>query len=425
MSLHDERPEIDRAKPATPTQLKSTKFEDFPAPSKTSAPLASNTTTRHEKNTSVPTELPLKRPKTFEEPLKRPIEREVVGFSEITAVFAVDVSGSTEGKVLAEEKDTVELLCSGLSQDSRTQARIIPWCDETEDVLRSDELHKLISGGGTIPNRLNDSPDSKHALRTCSAWFLLTDGEIEQEEVCRFSNGLCTEGLHGAPCVVILFGYKTSRPVQANISVGLSVFSHATDCLFLFHDIDTTVVYVLQSKGKFSEILPAGYREIILNIQTLWGDLPSIHYRQLFDVALPTRQQLLPDDLLLQSGKIINLEELYRHRLSPTAARDIMDNDDNLKSVLLAASIRGRDEDVARWVSKQNPETEDIAVRERADVKGEAASAMKDLVNLLFMEDKDQSSTEIEDGTLCQLGVFPNQCPRSSRFEYCKKDCGL
>ena len=108
----------------------------------------------------------------------------------------------------------------------------------------------------------------------------MTDGEIDRLELECFSKGICETGLHGTPCVVILFGYKTTRPVSCNISVGLSVFSNAADCLFLFHDIDTTAVYILQSKGVFKGLLPLDFGELILDSRTLWRDLPLFEYRQ-------------------------------------------------------------------------------------------------------------------------------------------------
>lgn len=334
---------------------------------------------------SGPTEEPLSRPRNNEEE---------VAFSDIVATFAVDVSGSTKGKVLEEEKGVLSLLCSGLSRDSQTQARIIPWSHVTYGVFRSSELHTLQSAGGTIPNCLNEEPNSKNALSKCSTWFLLTDGEIDNKNIRDFSKGVCEASLHGTPCVIVLFGYKTPRPALANISVGLSVFSSATDCLFLFHDIESTQVYILQSKGKFNEVLPPGCHELILDRETLWGGLPTFHYRQLFDLPLPARQQLRPDDLLLQSGQKVNLQSLYQHRIKSSVARDIMENDDNLKSVLLAAQLRGRDDDIIRWVSKQKFDMDNILYCDRPDINNQATQLMEELLQWLFSKDLDSMAIE-------------------------------
>ena len=221
---------------------------------------------------SVPSELPLKRPRELEvssgpteEPLSRPSNSEEgIAFSDIVATFAVDVSGSTRGSVLEEEKQAISLICSGLSRNSQTQTQIIPWSHAASRVCRSSELDTLHSSGGTVPNCLNTEPHSRSALSECSAWFLLTDGQIAHNDLLEFSKGVCEASLHGTPCVVILFGHKTFRPANANISVGLSVFAHTTDCLFLFHDIDSTQVYILQSKGRYNKLLAPGCHELVL-----------------------------------------------------------------------------------------------------------------------------------------------------------------
>ena len=336
-------------------------------------------------------EPPLKRPhtpdaisKTVERPLKRPTKsEEEIPYSDTIATFAVDVSGSTEGRVLEEEKAAIQTLCEGLSRDAFTQANIVPWNENVQPLIRADELETLTSKGGTEPSSLNTNSQAKTALSRCSAWFLLTDGEIGQYETRYFSEGICSTGLHGTPCVVILFGYKTARPVGCNISVGLSVFSNAADCLFLFHDIDTTQVYILQSKGVFNAVLPSGSPEISLDTKTLWSDVPLFSYCQLFDLPLPARQQLRSDELLLQSRRKINLKDLYENQIDSSTVGEILDNNDNLQSVLLAAQVRGDDDDLRNWISKQGLSGQNILLCERPDADHQAETTMRALLPLL------------------------------------------
>lgn len=117
-------------------------------------------------------ESPLKRPteqSTNPDPVERPLRRpsddkEEVPFSDIIAAFAVDVSGSTQGKVLKEEIDAIKSLCDGLSRDALTQAEIIPWNHVTQSVIRVSELSILSSSGGTDPNSLNTSKRCKSSF---------------------------------------------------------------------------------------------------------------------------------------------------------------------------------------------------------------------------------------------------------------------
>jgi hypothetical protein len=352
-----------------------------PTPSSPSSPPESPLKRPTEQNTtSVPVEGPLRRPSD---------DKEEVAFSDIIATFAVDVSGSTQGKVLEEEIDAIKSLCKGLSRDALTQAEVIPWNHTTQSVIRTSELITLSSSGGTDPNSLNTCNDAKVSLSKCSTWFLLTDGEIDPNYVRNFSKGICEASLHGAPCVIVLFGYKSARPSMCNVSVGLSVFSNAADCLFLFHDIDTTQVYIFQSKGRFNAVLPPGCREILLDTKTLWKDLPTFGYRQLFDLPLPSRQQLRPDDLLLQGGSRINLHDLYADRINPTISRDIMENDDNLKSVLLAAQLRGNDDDIGDWISKQKLKAPNILMAARPDANNKATILIQKILDAMSSKSTD------------------------------------
>ena len=340
---------------------------------------------------TIPTESPLKRPiesRPTPEPVEKPLERPIDGSEEIlycdtVATFAVDTSGSTAGKVLDEEKEVIKTLCSGLSRDAYSQATIIPWNHDVQGLNRADELEALFSDGGTRPSKLNASTIARMALSKCSAWFLLTDGQIDRQEINDFSRGTCDAGLHGTPCVVILFGYRSARPSLCNISVGLAVFSNAADCLFLFHDLDSTQVYILQSKGVFNDLLPSGCDQPILDTKTLWSDLPLFQYRQLFDLPLPIREELLPHELLLQGKHKIDLQDLYQNKVDSSTAGEILSNNDNLQSVVLAAQLRGDDENIRRWVSKQKVQAKNVLNCERPDVLHQAAAAMRDLLSLL------------------------------------------
>ena len=353
---------------------------------------------------TIPTESPLKRPHTpsaIPEPVEKRLQRptnsnEEIPYPNTVATFAVDVSGSTKGRVLEEEKEAIRTLCGGLSRDAFIQADIIPWNNDVQPLICADELETLKSRGGTEPNKLNVSLEARTALSRCSAWFLLTDGEVDHLETRRFSNGICTTGLHGIPCVVILFGYMTARPVECNISVGLSVFSNAADCLFLFHDIDTTQVYILQSKGAFNAMLPSSLQELVLDTRTLWSDVPLFKYRQLFDLSLPARQQLQSDELLLQSRRKINLQDLYRNQIDSSTAGEILADKDNLQSVLLAAQIRGDDDHLRRWISEQSLSEENILLRERPDIDRRATNTMRALLSLLDRPIKDSEISVLQ-----------------------------
>lgn len=336
-------------------------------------------------------ERPLRRPtETAQEtnlremPLHRPSEiHEDVAFSDCVVAIAVDVSGSTGGIILSREREVINNICNALSGAARNCAQLIPWSDHVSSIISVDGLHFLDAAGGTVPSRLISMPSSRQVLCNSSAWFLLTDGEILDEEVRDFAHGICEHGLHGTACVIILFGYKTPRPMGCNISIGLSVFGTTSDCLFLFHDVDTGQVYILQSKGYFNAVLPAGHKELLLDQQTLWSHLPTFKYEQLFQLSIPTPQKLNADSLRLQSRKTVDLEEIYQHRIDATTASEILENDDNLKTVLLSAQLRGRDDEVREWIAAQTLPENNLLLTTRLDVGSRADISMRRLLSAI------------------------------------------
>ena len=338
--------------------------------------------------TSFVYESPLKRPaasetaECFELPLKRPKEsQEHLPFSDLGIVFAVDVSGSTHGPVLKRETEVISTICSFLSEHALSKSHIIPWSDHAQALRGANQLSSLYAQGGTVPSEVFRHPGASKALNTCSIWLLLTDGLIDGYEIRNFTRGLCDTGVHGTSCVVVLFGYKPSRPIGCNVSVGLSVFSHAPDCLFLFYDIDTSQTFVLQAKGCFASII--NQHQLTVDANTLWKDLPFFSYAQLADLSLPKRRRLDPDEILLQDRQKIRLSDLAENRATAEMIDKILANDDNLKSVLLSAQIQGQDDQqILAWLSRCESKKLDVNCIGRSVVDVGMVSKMKKIIEL-------------------------------------------
>jgi hypothetical protein len=64
-----------------------------------------------------------------------------------------------------------------------------------------------------------------------------------------------------------------------------------------------------------------------------------------------------------------DLEDLYRNQLEPSVTKDIFENDDNLKSILLNAHNRGRREEVRQWVAMQRISLQHPMEVPRIDIK--------------------------------------------------------
>ena len=303
-----------------------------------------------------------------------------IPFSESGASIAVDISGSTQGKVLSEEISAVRTICDQFSDEAKLRTHILPWNHKSHPVISPSEIYTLSSGGGTDPTVLSTNPNFRHTLLRSPFWFLFTDGLIEHGLIQDFALGIENEGLHGTACVIVLFGRMPARPVECNISVGLSVFAAAPDCLFLFHDVSTGRLRILQCKGCFNIFIPRECDNPILNEDTPWGHLPQMSYHDLARFYVPVPRKLEQGSLGLQDGRVVNLEDLYSNRLDATEVNDILNNDDNLKSVLLSAATRGQSDRVGKWVSAQKVQSDDPVYMERLDINSTAFKLTKQLL---------------------------------------------
>ncbi|KAF8253217.1 hypothetical protein K440DRAFT_657722 [Wilcoxina mikolae CBS 423.85] len=312
-----------------------------------------------------------------------PPSQEKIPFSESRTSFAVDISGSTAGKIMHEERAVVREICDQFSSTAKQKTKILPWNHKPHSILSYQQITHLSSAGGTDPTILNSDNSFKLALRDSTLWFLLTDGLIEPPVIKEFALGIGNKGLHGTACVIILFGNKNQSPVECNTSVGLSVFAAAPDCLFLFHDITTSTPYIFQCKGCFLSLLPQGTENPILSPDTRWHHLPQINYRDLARLDIPAPRKLGYKELALHDGKVVSLDDLYSDRLDEAVVNEILSNDDDLKSVLLTSSSRGLGDNAERWVSTKRINTADPLRMPRPDLGGRAFDLTKQLLKLM------------------------------------------
>ncbi|RXG45587.1 hypothetical protein VDGE_03202 [Verticillium dahliae] len=266
----------------------------------------------------------------------------------------VDVSGSTRGRILDEEKRSINLLMGGLKPaESNTQSRVIPWDGRCLGVVHPQQTPFLTPGAGTDPSVVLEDAVARRALQEASLWFLMTDGFIEKPLINKFANAISKTGIHGTASVIILYGYRVQSPYDCNVSVGLSVFAVAPHCIFLFHDVKSGDLYVLQAKGSFTTLLPEHARFTPFGPTTRWQDLIRITYEDLSRVQVPQPTRLSADAVLLPGGKTLDMTSLYSDTLSKEETIELLADYSALDVILLAAKTRGRDQDVKQlWEDK-------------------------------------------------------------------------
>lgn len=280
------------------------------------------------------------------------VKPERVALNELPLTFAIDVSGSTsQNRVLEEEKGAISVLSSMLRNKSLAdQSWILPWNNRASSPVSLGDIGRLWSSGGTNPAALLDNSTTAAQLQKSSIWFLMTDGEIDEHHIHRFANGISGRGIHGTSAVVILFGVRQKSPFQCNVSVGLSVFAVSPHCIFLFHDVQTSHVYVFQAKGCLTEMLPENKRFTSFGDWTRWEDLVQITYEDLGQVKIPPPVRIPEETVLLPDGRELNMNDIYSNTLSDADRLDLLGDYPALDVVLLAAKTRGREREVRAWV---------------------------------------------------------------------------
>lgn len=320
----------------------------------------------------------------FEAPLQKPVQPgPQIPFDQCSSVFAVDVSGSTSGVVLEQEIDAIKSISENLPSTTKQLCSIIPWDDEIYQPLHLDQVDVLEAIGLTRPDKLLSDNQSRELLQKSHLWFLLTDGEIPHIGVQAFAKAMNTHKLHGKACVLIIFGYRSPTPTDCNISVGISAFSVVPDCVFLFHDVESHDLFVLQTKGCFDRMNSMKNKNIILDEHTVWEDLPLTSYDSLFTIQVPQPLDLKGSEIILQNRQQIDLDKLCRDEIGCEDNDAILNNDENLKAVLLTLSTRGRTTEAKDWLTRQKANANDISQLPRVDVSNNAMQAVKELVSVM------------------------------------------
>ncbi|CCT66545.1 uncharacterized protein FFUJ_03582 [Fusarium fujikuroi IMI 58289] len=265
-------------------------------------------------------------------------EQAAASFRQSKICICVDVSGSTYGPALTAEIKAVKQVCSFIPQSMYENITIIPWNDASERPRSLSQIHTLESGGGTDPNVLLEDPECRLLLQEADFWFLMTDGEIDQSVVRQFARNLTDYGMHGKACIVSVFGEKLMKPSHCNITVGLSVFAVSPHVVF----INPTLDY-----------------------DTNWSDLPFVSYENLTRISVPRAQKVEKDELILHGNTRVNINNLVsRETIDEDLMRQIMLNEDNIKTIALTAKLRGESDKLTKWLDKVDAKIEQDSISE-------------------------------------------------------------
>ncbi|KAF8852718.1 hypothetical protein BDZ45DRAFT_97967 [Acephala macrosclerotiorum] len=175
----------------------------------------------------------------------------------LNIIAAVDTSGSTAGATLRAEIQAIRYVSAWVESLSNDSLTVLPWDNQTRSPIPLPKselaLSSLGHGAGTALSCIYGNPTYLEALRTSQLWILMTGGLIGQDEIYSFAQKATELSLHGIPSIVIVFGYIISlTPANTDTSVGLALYARSPDSLFLFQDIASGSLYIIQAKGSFN-----------------------------------------------------------------------------------------------------------------------------------------------------------------------------
>jgi hypothetical protein len=146
---------------------------------------------------------------------------EYVTFAQARKYFAVDSSGSTGGSVLRAEAAFAEAVYKAGEGSNASQSAVTKWGTSCDDPTKNwDKVKWISNGGGTRPSQILINSLSLSAIRTSDIWFLITDGEVWEQEVHDLARLGLNEGIFACPTVfVITSAAIRSAPSTVDVSV--------------------------------------------------------------------------------------------------------------------------------------------------------------------------------------------------------------
>ena len=192
-------------------------------------------------------------------------------FFDAKKFFAVDSSGSTMGAIMRAQANAVAAF-HGSHDDTVTK-----WdhrCEMPQILDNVPASYFAEASGGTSPDTILRQRAAIDSIRESDLWFLITDGEIAEQNVVELTQlAEVVEVIH-VPVVILIAGRRySSSPSNTNISVGIRFFAAARDALILFKDYSTGRLYLIEAKGSFAPLKNESSRDSI--DLSAWASIPD------------------------------------------------------------------------------------------------------------------------------------------------------
>ena len=207
------------------------------------------------------------------------VDLRTMSFRAAKKFFAVDVSGSTSGRIIRVEEQLVRNLSFN---DADTVSRWDTKCDEHPQVVSTLASESYWSTrGGTNPEVILQEPSALEQIRSCDLWLLLTDGEIPDRFVISLTNRASSLCLTDIPVVLVIVSKSaTVSPRAANISIAIPFFAGVNNAIILYKNIRSGELFVVAAKGCFDALYPN--KDSLDDNISSWDGLPKFADENMF-----------------------------------------------------------------------------------------------------------------------------------------------
>ena len=243
-------------------------------------------------------------------------EKKINFFSspKITAI-AIDVSGSTYGSVMSNQKEIISSIISSTNCEN-LQDTIIAW----DDRCKIDKLKNLDSNGCTDPSCIFTKLE-----KNVENLIITTDGEIPKGEVDKTRNVIQSfTNLKNIIC--LSFQDSVGSPSNLNIAVFYPFLEHTRKMkgsFYLFYYKNKQLCLLLKNVPRIVDTIfkspPLEY-----NNETKWEDIPKYEINDIQKIEVTSLEALEEGHIYMpNSKKILNLKLLEKDVLAQKAKNDL------------------------------------------------------------------------------------------------------
>ena len=208
------------------------------------------------------------------------VDARTVSFGAAKKFFAVDVSGSTFGRIIRVEGQLVQNLSLN---DADTVCRWDTECDKSPQVVSKLAPDSYWSSrAGTNPEVILQQRSALEQIRSCDLWLLLTDGDIPDRYVNSLTNRASSLFLTDIPVVLVVVvnnGAQVS-PRATNISIAIPFFAGVNNAVILYKNARSGDLYVVAAKGCFDALFPSN--DSLDDHLSSWDKLPKFADEKMF-----------------------------------------------------------------------------------------------------------------------------------------------